>query len=42
MDKSSRHKVWKNALNSEKYLQPIDGMMPSERVICKIEKMINS
>ncbi len=26
----------------EKYLQPIDGMMPSERIIYEIEKMINS
>jgi hypothetical protein len=26
----------------KKYLQPIDGMLPSERIIYEIEKMINS
>lgn len=26
----------------EKYLQPIEGMLPSERIICEIEKLINS
>ena len=26
----------------QKYLQPIDGMMPSERIIYEIEKLINS
>ena len=26
----------------EKYLQPIDGMMPSERIVYEIEKMINN
>lgn len=26
----------------EKYLQPIDGMMPSERIVYEIEKLINS
>ena len=26
----------------EKYLQPIDGMMPSEKIIYEIEKLINS
>ena len=26
----------------EKYLQPIDGMMPSERIIYELEKIINS
>ena len=27
---------------AEKYLQPIEGMLPSERIICEIEKLINS
>ena len=26
----------------DKYLQPIDGMMPSERIVYEIEKLINS
>lgn len=26
----------------ERYLQPVDGQMPSERIICQIEKLINS